>query len=433
MPTRSQYALMSSKDKNMVMFACASSAIMFFDFLIYLYLAEIISTVFFSADLDEHFTKIQGLGLFAAGYLARPLGGIIFGRFGDTVGRKPVLMTSLLVTAVTMLAMALLPTYAQWGIMAPIIFIILRMIQGMAFGVYVPLSWIFVSEHLPRQYLTVGCSYVTAGFLAGVLFSNAFFNWITSTMTPDQLITYGWRIPFMIAAALSCVPLLAWRFIQESPFFVEMQSKQPADYKPRPLSLLSKHCRHAMFITMMLTFVIASITIVVVLLLPDLIELKFALDNDLFQFSHSLGMIFMIFGCIFYGLISNYQNFGKILIAGSILLVAQMFAFYYQLQAGGDYILIMYALLGFFAGIIGMVPAIFVQLFSTNVRLTGLAISYNVMYAFVGGVMPFVLGYFTSFISFAPALYIAFVCAIGVMMGLYFYHLPEFRKVNQVL
>lgn len=433
MPNRSQYALMSTKDKNMVMFACVSSAIMFFDFLIYLYLSDIVSTVFFSADLDNHFTKLQGLGLFAAGYLARPLGGIFFGRFGDTLGRRPVLIASLVVTAASMFAMAMLPTYAQWGIAAPLLFITLRLIQGMTFGVFVPLAWIFVSEHLPRQYLTVGCSYVTAGFLVGVLFSNAFFNWLTASMTPVELITYGWRIPFLVAAALTCLPLLTWRFIKESPFFIEMKHREPANYQPRPMTLVAKHCRHAIFITMMLTFVISSITLVVILLLPDLIEMTFVLDNDLFEFSHSLGTIFMIFGCIFYGLISNYQNFGKVFITGSILLIGQMFAFYYQLQAGGDYILIMYALLGFFAGIIGMVPAIFVQLFSTNVRLTGLAISYNLMYAFVGGIMPFILSYFTSQISFSPALYIAFVGVIGILMGIYFYRLPEFKKIDHIL
>ena len=110
-----------------------------------------------------------------------------------------------------------------------------------------------------------------------------------------------------------------------------------------------------------------------------------------------------------------------------------MFAFYYHLQSGGEYILIMYALLGFFAGIIGMVPAIFVLLFPTNVRLTGIAFSYNVMYGIVGGLVPFGLAYATLYISFSPALYIAFIGFIGVIMGLYFYHLPEFKKIDTVI
>lgn len=433
MPSRFQYELMSFKDKNKILFMCFSSAVLFFDFLIYLYIADIISSAFFPAHIDPKITKLQGLGLFAVGYLARPLGGIVFGRYGDIKGRKPVLLISMSITAVSLLAMACLPTYAQWGMMAPLLFIVLRFIQGMAFGLYVPLAWVFVAEHLPRQYLSVGCSYVTASFFVGVLFSNIFFVWFNGSMTPEQLVTYGWRIPFFVAAVLSFLPLLALHFIDETPFFIEMKETRPNSYVAKPLTLLFKHCRHSVFVAMMLTLVTSSITIVIVLLLPDLIELRFTLDRDLFGFSHSLGIVFMIFGCVFYGILSNYQNFGKILSMGSILLVGQIFAFYYHLQAGGDYILIMYALLGFFAGVIGMIPAILVQLFPTNVRLTGLAFSYNVAYGIVGVLVPFGLGYATIFVSFSPALYIAFIGFIGIIMGLYFYSLPETKKINTVI
>ena len=433
MPARPQYDLMSLKDKNMVMFVCFSSAVMFFDFLIYLYMADIVSTTFLPDTIDPRFARLQGLGLFAIGYLARPLGGILFGRYGDIKGRKPVLLYSMLATMLSVLAMACLPTYAQWGWAAPALFITLRMIQGMAFGVYVPLAWIFIAEHVPRQYLSLGCSYATASFYVGVLFSNAFFIWLTSSMTPDQLMNNGWRLPFFIAAALSCLPLLTWRLVKESPFFIDLTSRKLNKQSSKPLTLLFKYCRQSIFIGLMLTLIISSITTVIILLLPDLMELRFSIDNDLFSFAHTLGIVFMIFGCIFYGLISNYQNFGKILIIGSLLLIAQMFVFYYHLQSGGDYILIMYALLGFFAGIIGMIPAIFVLLFPTNVRLTGLALSYNVMYAVVGGLVPFGLAYATVYISFSPALYIAFIGFIGVIMGLYFYHLPEFKKIDTVI
>ena len=433
MPSRSQYALMSAKDRNTVLFICFSSAVAFFDFLIYLYLADIMAAAFFPANIDPAVTKIQGLGLFAIGYLARPLGGIIFGRYGDIKGRKPILLISILVTAVSLLAMACLPTYGQWGLIAPTLFIVLRLIQGMAFGLYVPLAWVFVAEHVPRQYSSVACSYVTASFYIGVLFSNAFFLWLTSSMTTEQLANYGWRLPFLIAAILSLLPLVTWRWIDESPFFLEMKNSKPSDYVAKPFNLLFKHCKHSLFIGMVLTLIISSVTTVVVLLLPDLIELRFTLDSDLFGFSHSLGIVFMVLGCIFYGIISNHQNFGKILTVGSILLIAQILAFFYHLQASGDYILIMYALLGFCAGIVGMIPAILIQLFPTNVRLTGMAICYNIAYGLVGVLVPFGLGYATLYVSFSPALYITFIGFIGIIMGIYFYNLPEFKKIDHVI
>jgi len=433
MPNRSPYALMSTQDKNMVAFTCTCSVVLFFDFLIYLYLADIISITMFSANVDKQFSGIQSLGLFAAGYLARPLGALFFGRYGDIFGRKPVFIATLMVTAATMFAMALIPSYAEWGIAAPLLFITLRLIQGMAFGVYVPLAWIFISEHLPRQYLTVGCSYVTASFIFGVLFCNAFFSWLTNTLSPSEMLAYGWRFPLMLAALMSCLPLLGWRYIKESPYFLQMQKSMPADHKPRPLKLLVTQCRQAIFVTMMLTLVVASIMLVVVLLMPELIALNFSVDTDLFNFSHSLGLVFMMIGCVFYGVISSHRNFGQILMIGCTFLILQVFAFFYQLQAGGDYLLIMYALLGFAAGIVGMIPAVFVRMFSTNVRVSGLSIAYNVMYAFVGGVMPFVISYLTDIVSFSPALYVAFASIIGIIMGLYFYNLPEFKGIDHVL
>lgn len=433
MPSRSQYALMSTKDKNIVLFISFISAVVFFDFLIYLYIADIVSAAFFPAGTDPKVAKLQGLGLFVIGYLARPFGGILFGRYGDIKGRKPTLLISLLVTTCSLLAMACLPTYAQWGVIAPALFILLRIIQGMAFGLYVPLSWVFVAEHVPRQYLSVACSYVTSSFFVGVLFSNAFFMWLSSFMTTAQLTDYGWRLPFLVAASLSFLPLLVWRFVGETPFFLALEKPKVGKNAGKPLTILFKHCKHSLFVGMVLTLMIASITSVVVLLLPDLIKINFTLDSDLFGFSHSLGIIFMIFGCIFYGLISNHENFGKILVAGSILLIGQMLAFFYHLQAGGDYILIMYALLGFCAGIIGMIPAILVQLFPTNVRLTGIAFCYNITYGIVGVLIPFGLGYATTLVSFSPALYIAFIGFIGIIMGLYFYNLPEFKKIDHVI
>ena len=433
MPSRSQYALMSSRDKNTLLFICFNCAVAFFDFLIYLYISDIVAAAFFPVNANPAIAKMQGLGLFAIGYLARPLGGVLFGRYGDIKGRKPTLLISVLVTAVSLLAMACLPTYAQWGLIAPALFITLRLIQGMAFGLYAPLAWVFVAEHVPRQSLSVACGYVTASFYVGVLFSNAFFLWLTNTMTPEQLADYGWRLPFFIGAVLSLLPLLVWRWIDESPFFVEMKNSKPDDYVPKPLSLLFKHCKHSVFIGMVLTIIISSITTVIVLLLPDLIELRFTLDSDLFGFSHSLGIVFMILGCVFYGIISNHQNFGKVLTIGSTLLIVQILAFFYHLQSSGDYILIMYALLGFCAGIVGMIPAIIVQLFPTNVRLTGMAFCYNMSYGIVGVLVPFGLSYATTYVSFSPALYITFIGFIGIIMGIYFYNLPEFKKIDQVI
>ena len=115
MPSRSQYALMSSKDKNIVWFISFSSAVAFFDFLIYLYISDIVASAIFSGSSDPSTTKLQGIGLFVVGYLARPLGGVLFGRYADIKGRKPLLMISMLVSTLSLRAMSILCPHMRVG------------------------------------------------------------------------------------------------------------------------------------------------------------------------------------------------------------------------------------------------------------------------------------------------------------------------------
>ena len=116
------------------------------------------------------------LGIFTAGYLSRPLGGLLIGRYGDVYGRKQAFLVSMSFIAIATLMTAVLPTYAQAGVLAPLLFLFARILQGMAFGAYAPLGWVFVAEHVARHHLATYCSIVSASFVVGVLLSNLFFS-----------------------------------------------------------------------------------------------------------------------------------------------------------------------------------------------------------------------------------------------------------------
>jgi len=144
-------------------------ALEFYDFVIFVFFAAVVSKLFFPAEMPEWLRQIQTFGIFAAGYLARPLGGVIMAHFGDLLGRKKMFTLSIFMMALPTLGMGLMPTYAQIGIAAPLLLLLLRIIQGAAIGGEVPGAWVFVAEHVPNRHVGYACGTLTAGLTFGIL------------------------------------------------------------------------------------------------------------------------------------------------------------------------------------------------------------------------------------------------------------------------
>ena len=135
-----------SKTRTLLL-ASIGGALEFYDFIIFVFFTSVIAKIFFPPTLPDWIRELQTFGIFAAGYFARPIGGIILAHFGDTRGRKRTFTASVFFMAVPTLAIGLLPTYASAGIAAPLLLLLLRMIQGAALGGEVPGAWVFVAEH----------------------------------------------------------------------------------------------------------------------------------------------------------------------------------------------------------------------------------------------------------------------------------------------
>lgn len=154
--------------------------------------------------MPEWLRMMQTFGIFAAGYLARPLGGIIMAHFGDLLGRKKMFTLSIFMMAVPTLIMGLLPTYAQIGLWAPILLLLMRVIQGAAIGGEVPGAWVFVSEHVPPRHIGYACGTLTSGLTAGILLGSLVATAINTLYSPEQVSDYAWRIPFLLGVCSAC-------------------------------------------------------------------------------------------------------------------------------------------------------------------------------------------------------------------------------------
>ncbi|MDO5768760.1 MAG: MFS transporter [Psychrobacter sp.] len=417
------------KQSGIIFFSNVTS---FFDFLIYLYLAEVIGITFFSGSNDPLVVQLQTFSIFAAGYLARPIGGLLLGRYGDVKGRKTAYLFSSSILVATSLLTACLPTYAQVGMLAPALFIMARLVQGMAFGAHSVLGWVFISEHVPRPKKAFFTNIASVGHMVGVVVTLFIFKFIFGYYSTQEMVNYAWRLPFLASGILGLISLSLGYYLKETPIFLNRQSEQ--SYLPKYQDVdLSLKSFHAIFISILLSFYVSSLVIVVALILPKLILLQFSVDADQLAFANIIGTLGIALGTLFFGGLADKIGIGKALIIGSAVVSIQAFTFYSYLQDGsGQLLSLMYGLLGFSAGVIGLGPVIMTQLFPTKSRLTSMSVTYNSTYALVGGALPVVLMYATNSLSFAPALYLCFMGIIGIITGLYIYYSPKFEPMDAV-
>jgi MFS family permease len=175
---------LSGQDYRTLALAALGGALEFYDFIIYVFFAVVIGKLFFPSDMPDWLLQIQVFGIFAAGYLARPLGGIVMAHFGDLLGRKRMFMLSIILMTVPTLAIGLLPVYAVIGIWAPLLLLAFRLMQGAAIGGEVPGAWVFVSEHVPARHIGFACGVLTAGLTGGILLGSLVAMAINKIYTP---------------------------------------------------------------------------------------------------------------------------------------------------------------------------------------------------------------------------------------------------------
>src|SRR5450631_3072181 len=263
-------------DYRTLSLAALGGALEFYDFVIYVFLAPVIGRLFFPPDIPDWLRQVQTFGIFAAGYLARPLGGIVMAHFGDLLGRKRMFMLSIFLMAVPTLAIGLLPTYAVIGIWAPLLLLVLRVLQGAAIGGEVPGAWVFVSEHVPPRHVGFACGTLTAGLTGGILLGSLVATTINKLYAPAELLTQGWRVPFIIGGMFGLLAAWLRRWLHETPVFKEMQARQTLA-KELPLKTVIREHRPAIILTMLMTWLLSAAIVVMILMTPTLVQKLYAI------------------------------------------------------------------------------------------------------------------------------------------------------------
>ncbi|MFW6640981.1 MFS transporter [Nocardiopsis algeriensis] len=205
--------------------AFVGTTIEWFDFYIYATAASLVfGTLFFPEGTDPLVGLMASFATFSVGFFARPLGGLLFGHFGDRIGRKSALVTTLLMMGVATFCVGLLPTYEQAGFLAPLLLVVLRFVQGIAVGGEWGGAVLMAVEHAPENRKTFYGSFAQLGNPAGALLATGSFSLITA-WDADLLYTWGWRLPFLASVLLVLVGLFIRLKVEESPVFTAVQEQ----------------------------------------------------------------------------------------------------------------------------------------------------------------------------------------------------------------
>lgn len=407
---------LNRQDFKTLALAALGGALEFYDFIIFVFFTVVIGELFFPPDMPDWLKQVQTFGIFAAGYLARPLGGIIMAHFGDLLGRKRMFTLSIILMALPTLAMGLLPTYATLGIAAPVALLVLRILQGAAIGGEVPGAWVFVSEHVPAQRTGFACGTLTSGLTAGILLGSLMATAINTSFSPEEIRAWAWRIPFITGGIFGFVAMYLRRWLHETPVFQEMQERKHLAAE-LPLKKVLREHKSAVLMSMALTWLLSAAIVVVILMTPAYLQKQLGLAAAVTLKANSIATIALTIGCILAGRIIDSLGAGWTFIAGSSLLGGVVWHFYNGVLADPSTLYLNYALAGLAVGIVGAVPYVMVNAFPAVVRFTGLSFSYNVAYAIFGGLTPLMVSLWLKTERFAPAYYVCSLSVLGVLIG----------------
>ncbi|TAI94151.1 MFS transporter [Pectobacterium versatile] len=409
---------LNRQDYKTLSLAALGGALEFYDFIIFVFFAAVIGDLFFPPDIPEWLRQVQTFGIFAAGYLARPLGGIIMAHFGDKSGRKKMFSLSILLMALPTLAMGLLPTYEAIGIAAPLLLLLMRVLQGAAIGGEVPGAWVFVAEHVPRARIGFACGTLTAGLTMGILLGSLIATLLNTVLTPEQMSGGGWRLPFFIGGVFGLIAMYLRRWLQETPIFMEMREQKKLA-EELPLKSVVLNHKRAVVVSMLLTWLLSACIVVVILMAPTYLQKVHGIPAAMALQANCLATIALMVGCVGAGLLVDRFGASKLFIVGSLSLAACSWFFYSSAASSTTLLFVSYAIVGLSVGVVGGVPYVMVRAFPAAVRFSGISFSYNVSYAIFGGLTPVFVTLIMKATPMAPAFYVLTLAAVGLLLGVY--------------
>jgi len=373
--------------RRAVLSSYLGSVIEYYDFLLYATASAVVFSKVFFSNLDPLVATVASFGTLATGYFARPLGGIVFGHFGDRIGRKKMLVLSMVLMGVGSTLIGVLPTYAQIGVWAPILLVLLRVVQGIAVGGEWGGAVLMSAEHASSR-RGLWASFTNAGAPSGVVLSTLVLAASAALTGEEGFLAWGWRIPFLLSIVLLAVGLFVRSRVAETPVFTEAAATKPAT--PPLFDVLRNHPRNLLLsIGVGFGAFVAQGTITT-FLISYAVQAGFARQTVLNALT--LSSLVAIFGIIGFSALSDRVGRRPIVLAGAVAMAIYAFVLFPMVDSGSAVLLTIAIVLG--QGVLhtawyGPLAALYTELFSTGSRYTGASLGYQIA-GLGGGIAPLV-------------------------------------------
>lgn len=374
-----------------VVYASAiGTVIEWYDFLIYGMAAALVFNKLFFPNIDPLVGTLAALGSYAVGFLARPLGGAIFGHFGDRIGRKSILMITLAMMGLGTFLIGLLPTYEHIGIWAPVLLVALRIIQGIGLGGEWGGAAVMVLEHAPKSRRGFYGSLVQVGFPLGLVIATLVFSFV-SDLPEEDLMSWGWRIPFLISAVLIVVGVFIRKNVEESPVFERMKARNEIAKRP-VMDVILKHPR-TFFVAIGLKISEVSwvymLTVFMVVYATNTLDLPKSLILDAILIAAAVEIVTIPL----FGYFSDVIGRRPLYFIGALFTIAFAFPLFWlmDLRTAEAVILTIVVAMSMGHGLMFAPEATyFPELFGASVRYSGASFGFQVAAAIGGGLSPII-------------------------------------------
>jgi MHS family shikimate/dehydroshikimate transporter-like MFS transporter len=382
--------------RSVVFAGTIGTIIEWYDFLIYGTAAALVFNTLFFPKFDPVTGTIAALGTYAAGFFARPIGAWIFGHYGDRIGRKTMLIITMIITALGTFAIGLMPTYNQIGVWAPILLITLRILQGIGLGGEWGGASLIVLEHAPANRRGLYGSLVQVGFPLGVAASTAAFS-LAALLPQAELMSWGWRLPFLFSIVLLGVGLYVRTRVPETPLFSAM--KQRGEIAKAPFLDVVLRQPKTFLLAIGLKISEVSWVYIVTVFAVVYATTQLGLPKSTLLNAIIIGSLIEVFTIPLFGYLSDSVGRRALYFAGTIFTILFAFPLFWLIDTKNVWVIgatIAVALSFGHGTMFGLLSTYLPELFGTKVRYTGASLGFQVAAAIGGGLAPILATTLTS-------------------------------------
>ncbi|MDA9440349.1 MFS transporter [Bradyrhizobium sp. CCBAU 51745] len=371
--------------------ALIGSALEWYDFGLYGVTAALVFAPLFFPTFSPVAGTLAAFTTYAVGFLSRPLGGIIFSHYGDKVGRKPVLAATLMVMGVSTCLMGLLPTFDQIGIWAPIVLVVLRLIQGLGAGAEYGGAALLLAEQNPARRGFYG-AFAASGVFVGIVLSLGVFSLVTADMSQATLLSWGWRVPYLLSVVVVGVGLYLRFAMPETPEFSRDVQERHAEASIPLWEVLRNHPKRVL-LGMGTNLALVGYSYVVQTYVLAYITTNLGLSRNIGLIGVVMAAAIGVVTMPLFGALADRIGSRQVIMAGALGSAVFAFPFFWMLDTKDTGLIFLAIVIGLSLGvgsIFGPIAAFYSELFDTRIRYTGLVFAREVSGSVVGGFTPLI-------------------------------------------